>query len=86
VGPGRRDGHHSAIAQAAELDIYFCDPHSPRQRGTNEASTACWTRQGQLKPITKVFDGLDAAPAALVAMLAGENIGQVVVRVGPDPT
>jgi len=25
-----------------------------------------------------------AAPHALVAMLAGENVGQVVVRVGPD--
>jgi NADPH-dependent curcumin reductase CurA len=43
-------------------------------------------QQGQLKAITKVFGGLDAAPEALVAMLAGENIGQVVVRVGPDPT
>jgi NADPH-dependent curcumin reductase CurA len=29
---------------------------------------------------------LEAAPEALVAMLAGENIGQVVVRVAPDPT
>jgi hypothetical protein len=47
---------------------------------------AGWTQQGQLKPITKVWDGLDAAPAALVAMLGGENIGQVVVRAGLDPT
>jgi IS30 family transposase len=28
--------NHVAIAEAAELDIYFCDPHSPWQRGTNE--------------------------------------------------
>lgn len=28
--------NHKAIAKAAELDIYFCDPHSPWQRGTNE--------------------------------------------------
>jgi|GEM_PF-3912944 NADPH-dependent curcumin reductase CurA len=47
---------------------------------------AGWTQEGQLKTITKIWNGLDAAPAALVAMLAGENIGQVVVRVGPDPT
>ena len=33
---------------------------------------------------TRTWEGLDSAPDALVAMLAGENVGQVVVRVGPD--
>jgi IS30 family transposase len=33
---GSEMANHIAIAQAAELDIYFCDPHSPWQRGTNE--------------------------------------------------
>lgn len=33
---GKEMANHIAIAEAAKLDIYFCDPHSPWQRGTNE--------------------------------------------------
>jgi IS30 family transposase len=33
-GPEMRDWKHVCVD--AEIDIYFCDPHSPWQRGTNE--------------------------------------------------
>jgi transposase, IS30 family len=33
---GQEMANHIAIAKAAQLEIYFCDPHSPWQRATNE--------------------------------------------------
>ena len=33
---GREMHRHARIAVAADCEIYFCDPHSPWQRPTNE--------------------------------------------------
>lgn len=33
---GSEMAHHQHIADALDIDVYFCDPHSPWQRGSNE--------------------------------------------------
>jgi IS30 family transposase len=33
---GKEMGYHAQISLATDLAIYFCDPHSPWQRGSNE--------------------------------------------------
>ncbi|MFM8535879.1 MAG: zinc-binding dehydrogenase, partial [Acidimicrobiia bacterium] len=46
---------------------------------------AALLRNGKLSYRATIFEGLSAAPGALIRLLAGENIGKYLVRVGPDP-
>ena len=41
-------------------------------------------RDGVLVDLIDVVEGLDNAPRALMGLLAGENVGKRIVRVGPD--
>ena len=40
-----------------------------------------WVRSGQLKVLEDIVDGFENLPAALVGLLAGENIGKRMVKV-----
>ena len=44
-----------------------------------------WVDTGKLRVVEDIVDGLENAPAALIGLLAGENRGKRMVRVGPDP-
>ena len=46
---------------------------------------AGWVKSGEIKVLQDVVEGLDSAPKALIGLLAGDNIGKRLVRVGPDP-
>jgi NADPH-dependent curcumin reductase CurA len=46
-----------------------------------EARLAEWVASGDLQVVEEVWEGLDAAPAALVGLLAGDNLGKRLVRV-----
>ena len=40
---------------------------------------------GKLSYRITIFDGIDKAPAALIGMMNGDNIGKYLVQVGPEP-
>lgn len=44
-----------------------------------------WAAEGKLKVVEDVLEGLESAPTGLIGLLAGENRGKRMVRVGPDP-
>ena len=46
---------------------------------------ACWLDAGRLRVVEDIVEGLENAPSALIGLLAGENRGKRMVRVGPDP-
>ena len=43
-----------------------------------------WVREGRLRYRETVVEGIENAPGAFVGLLAGENVGKMLVRVGPD--
>jgi NADPH-dependent curcumin reductase CurA len=57
----------------------------PDQEADADRDLAEWTRSGQLKVVEDVIEGLENAPRGLIGLLAGENRGKRMIRVGPDP-
>ena len=51
------------------------------EREAAEDELAAAVADGRLKVVEDVIDGLEHAPAALVGLLAGENVGKRIVRV-----
>jgi IS30 family transposase len=68
LGPGRRDAAHAGFTLATDCRVYFCDPPSPWQRGSNE-NTNGLLRQYFPRSSTNfrayTRDGLDAVARGL---------------------
>ncbi|HEY0107120.1 MAG TPA: zinc-binding dehydrogenase, partial [Rhizomicrobium sp.] len=45
---------------------------------------AGWARQGKMKWCETIVDGVASAPGAFIGLFKGDNLGKMVVRVGPD--
>jgi hypothetical protein len=51
-----------------------------------ERDLSAWVKNGQLRVIEDVIDGLENAPRGLIGLLAGENRGKRMVRVSAEPS
>jgi NADPH-dependent curcumin reductase len=43
-----------------------------------------WVSRGKVKYLEQVVDDLECAPQAFIGMLEGQNLGELVIRVGAD--
>ena len=50
-----------------------------------ERDLSAWTKSGQIKVFEDILDGVASAPQGLVGLLAGENRGKRMIRVGAEP-
>ena len=48
------------------------------------AAMGSWVKEGKVKYLEDVVDGLEAAPDAFIGLLTGKNLGKLVVRVGSE--
>jgi NADPH-dependent curcumin reductase CurA len=48
------------------------------------AEVAPWVREGKLQYRETIVDGIENAPSAFTGLFHGDNVGKMLVRVGPD--
>jgi len=69
------------VGRRLRMEGFIVLDYFPR-RAEAEARLRRWVQAGQLRPIVDIIDGLDAAPAALIRLLAGGNRGKAAIRLG----
>jgi hypothetical protein len=45
-----------------------------------------WIAAGEMKWRETILEGIENAPKAFIGLFKGDNIGKMLVRIGPDPT
>ena len=71
------------VTKRLRITGYIITDHLERY-GEFARQAAEWYREGRLQHRETIVEGIDNAPKAFLGLLRGENIGKMLVKVGPD--
>ncbi|MGZ4333362.1 MAG: NADP-dependent oxidoreductase [Gaiellaceae bacterium] len=71
------------VTKRLRLQGYIIADHNDRYPAFL-AEVGPWVRDGALQYRETIVDGLENAPAAFAGLFRGDNVGKMLVRVGPD--
>jgi NADPH-dependent curcumin reductase CurA len=80
--PGPRN-MFMVVTKRLHIQGYIISDHFDRF-GEFSGQAAEWLRDGRLQYRETVVEGIENAPRAFLGLLRGENIGKMLVKVGPD--
>ena len=80
--PGPRN-MFMVVTKRLRIQGYIISDHFDRF-GEFHAQTREWVREGRLRYRETIVEGIENAPHAFVGLLRGENIGKMLVKVGPS--
>jgi NADPH-dependent curcumin reductase CurA len=80
--PGPRN-MFMVVTKRLRMQGYIISDHFDRF-GEFAAQAAEWVRDGRLRYRETIVEGIENAPRAFLGLFQGENIGKMLVKVGPD--
>jgi NADPH-dependent curcumin reductase CurA len=80
--PGPRN-LYLMVTKRLRLQGFIVFDHNDRL-GDFAAEVGPWVREGKLAYRETILDGIENVPAAFAGLFRGDNIGKMLVRVGPD--
>ncbi len=80
--PGPRN-MFMVVTKRIRIQGYIISDHYSGFREFHERASA-WVREGKLRYRETIVEGIERAPATFLGLLRGENVGKMLVKVGPD--
>lgn len=69
------------LHRRVRLQGFIVTDHADRRFDAFLADMSAWVAEGRVKAVEDIIDGLEHAPGALAGLLAGYNLGKLLIRV-----